>query len=57
MLEDVIDGLPKALEISPIKTHGTNLQSRQMQIKDKLAKLRERIEVQFTRYYILSKMF
>ena len=45
MLEDVISRLPKALEISPIKAHGSNIQARKVQIKEKLAKLEERLEV------------
>ena len=45
MLEDVVSRLPKALEISTIKTQGSNIQARKVQIKEKLAKLEERLEV------------
>ena len=45
MLEDVISKLPESLEISPIKTHGANIQARRIQIREKLAKLKERLEV------------
>ena len=44
MLEDVISGLPKALEISPIRTDGPHIQARRIQIKEKLARLEERFE-------------
>ena len=33
MLEDVISGLPKALEISPIRTHGSHIQAWRIHIK------------------------
>ena len=42
MLEDVISRLSKALELSPIKTHGSNLQARKVQIKE-ISKIRRRI--------------
>ena len=32
MLEDVNSRLPKALQRSPIKTHGSNIQDRKVQI-------------------------
>ena len=52
MLEGVIGNLPKALEISPIQTHGQQLKSRQAEIKDKLTKLNEKLQVNFIYFKI-----
>ena len=50
--KDAISKLPESLKISPIKAHGANIQARRIQIKEKLAKLKERLEVVlYSKYY------
>ena len=51
MLEDIIDGLPKALEISPIKTHASHIRYREIKIKEKFAKLAEKLEVVHIQFF------
>ena len=48
MLEDIIDGLPKALEISPIKTHASHIR---IKIIEKFAKLTEKLEVVHIQFF------
>ena len=47
MLEGVIDRLPESLAISPFQTHGHNVKSRKIMIKDKLTKLNEKLEMSY----------
>ena len=42
---NVFDDLPKEFGISPIKTHGSRTENIQKQIKGKLERLQEKIEV------------
>ena len=50
ILEDVIEELPLVLAISPVNRHGHDICSRQWQVKRKISKLQDCIEVGFLQY-------
>ena len=52
-LKSIIDGLPKAFDICPIKAHGSHAKDTQKQIRNKLARLQDRLEVVIIGYFVL----